>query len=85
MMHLAFVFGIGFLVVFFGAFQSLCVNSGYRLLASGNSMLIATSQALLFRQIVGPNSGTWEIVAYGVSGAAAVNMAMLIHRRMKPR
>jgi len=79
--HFAIVFGTAFVAVFFAAFQSLCVNSGRRMLATGNSILIAASQALLFRQIIGPGSGTAEIVAYALAGAAAVNAAMSLHKR----
>ena len=83
MTHFANVFLMGYALVFSASFQSLCVNSGYRGIATVNSILIAVFQALLFRQIVGSNSGWGEIAAYGMAGAAAVNTAMSLHKRVK--
>ena len=82
--HLLIVFAAGFLSVFFAAFQSRCVNHGDHVLATLNSFLIGIGQAVIWRQVA-TGTGWAEVVVYGLSGALAVNAAMIFHNWLKRR
>lgn len=82
-MNLVALFAVGFMTVFFAAFQSRCVNSGQHLYATMNSFAIGIGQAYVWRVVTLDGAGWWEVFAYGASGALGVNVAMWLHRKTK--
>ena len=73
----AYLFLSTFVLVFALVFQSRCVNSGQRGIASLNSFVISGSQLILLK--LGPDATGIEYAGYMLGGPCAVYASMAAH------
>ena len=73
---LIFISAIG--IVFFLGLQSLAVNSGHKILAAVNSLVIGTFNLFLLKSI--PDIESWlAITAYLAGGPVGITLAIYTH------
>ena len=78
------LFATVYVSVFFMGFQSLCVNSGHKWLAAGNSLIIGSMGLLLYK--VAPHAqGITEVASYIVAGPLAIVSSMCVHQWLRNR
>lgn len=73
---LIFISAVG--IVFFLGLQSLSVNSGHKILAAVNSLVIGTFNLILLKSV--PNIESWQAtVAYLFGGPVGITLAIYLH------
>lgn len=73
---LIFISAVG--IVFFLGLQSLSVNSGHKVLAAVNSLVIGTFNLILLKSV--PDIETWQAtVAYLIGGPVGITLAIYFH------
>ena len=74
-----FISAVG--IVFFLGLQSLSVNSGHKILAAVNSLVIGTFNLVLLKSI--PNIESWQsTIAYLVGGPVGITLAIYLHPKI---
>jgi len=76
---LIFLSAVG--IVFFLGLQSLSVNSGHKVLAAVNSLVIGTFNLILLKSV--PNIETWQATAaYLVGGPVGITITIYLHPKI---
>ena len=76
---LIFISAVG--IVFFLGLQSLSVNSGHKILAAVNSLVIGSFNLFLLKSL--PDIDTWQsTVAYLVGGPVGITLAIYLQPRI---
>ena len=76
---LIFISAVG--IVFFLGLQSLSVNSGHKILAAVNSLVIGSFNLFLLKSL--PDIHTWQsTAAYLFGGPVGITLAIYLHPRI---